>query len=344
MDHAHDQQRFLKVPAWAGSDASDIQDEYHWAERHLAEIFAPLPPVLAAIAACDPLAPLDPGALAGRHKLAAVLGCSVASTFVGTGARDVFGTLCRAYLKPDACVALAQPCPSWMMDEVLAAGARYVDVGCDWNMSIRVEALARVLEDQDIAMVVLADPNPISGVRLPDEVRALAKLNQTLWVLDHTFSSWSTGAGPDGAVSIRDLSLQAGITSLPAAVMTGESNCIEGCWRVHPACAVAAPAMAMMMAMLDHTESIDRHVHDTTALHIELGERLGQLEGVHVSEPGGLALMVHSLAEVPGELARRLGDDVSATWSSDHTWHGRLRLHVKSPESATQILETLRKS
>jgi histidinol-phosphate/aromatic aminotransferase/cobyric acid decarboxylase-like protein len=179
-------------------------------------------------------------------------------------------------------------------------------------------------------------------VGLPESVRALAKSNQALWVLDHTFSSWSTVALPDRTVSIRDLSLQAGIPSLPVAVMTGESDCIEGCWRVHPTCAVAAPAMALTMSLLDNTASIDTQLQEATACHIELGERLANRDGFQVSEPAGPALMVHSLAESPGDLARRLGDGVSAAWSSDHTWHGRLRLHVKSMESVDQILETLR--
>ena len=341
MDHAHDSQRFLKVPFWAASEISPETADSQWQDQALAHVFPPSTTALAAVEACAPLAPVDPGARDIRRRMADLTGRTLASSFVGTGARDVFGTLCRAYLKPGARVVVAQPSPMWMTAEVLATGAVYVDVGCDWNMSIRRDALERVLADQDIQMVVLADPNPITGVCLPESVRALATSHEALWVMDHTFSPWSDTPISGRGVSIRDLSLQAGVPSLPVATMVGEEDCIEGCWRVHPTCSVAAPARALARGLLGVTDAIDAHLAALSDRHIRLGEGLAKIAGIAVSEPGGPALMVHNMHEAASVLAQRLGDSISATWSSDHTWHGRLRLHAAASEAVNAAVETL---
>ncbi len=99
-----------------------------------------------------------------RNALASRARVRASRVYVGLDGDTVLCRVLQAVLEPGARVALALPTAADHVRQVLAVGASYIDMGCDFRFVPRQDRLERLLADEAVGAVLLATPNPLSGV------------------------------------------------------------------------------------------------------------------------------------------------------------------------------------
>lgn len=261
---------------------------------------APSPSVADAVRRADPFGTSRADAL--TTIWAASLGLDPASAVVAPGRDAGLAVLLACLLGPEDVVALAGPVDPALQRAILLPGARWVDVGRDFEWSLQSGALDRVLADQAAKVCVFCRPGPLG---LP--LDALGLVERALGagltvVVDEEYLAWAPSdaasavalmaAHPDRLIVLRGMP-EAGLGPLTPALLVGPR------WspRLRSAIPQELPdaALAGALAALAEPVSLAAAARAAVSARDALAARLGADRALHVASSAGPRLLVKRL-------------------------------------------------
>mgnify|MGYP003917427951 CR=1 FL=1 len=294
-----------------------------------------------------------------RDAIAKAHECDVGQIFPRPSMDALLAPLLRAFVGAEDHVALAAPCHPAFPRQVLAQGARYVDVGRDRHWNLQHDALERLLDDGALRALICGRPDLPSGTMTPLSALRQALHRGLLVIVDETQLAYSDAlAGlarplnPRSRSALRLFSEEdvpthalfvlrriVGLAPGDMLYVYGEVESVAALWAIDPLASISAPLAAAAWLVLDHSAQVRREVIGRTTTRSELKRALSDLDGFEVANSEAASLMVRHLGTEGKRLSELLEVRGLKVASSAHpSWRDAIALSIPLAESVERVI------
>jgi histidinol-phosphate/aromatic aminotransferase/cobyric acid decarboxylase-like protein len=359
VDERHASQRFLDEPAWARGQRPERRPGSGLDLSDVSGLVPATDIVRRAARNVSPLSMTRPSAWMLRDAIAKAQGLEVGQIFPRSTIDRVLAPIIRTFVGPGDHVGLASPCRPAFVRQVLAQGARYVDVGRGSDWAMQHDALERVLSDRGLHAVILGRPDVPTGTLTPLSAFHQALHAGLLVIADETQLAYADpSAGLPRTISPRadsaltlfrdaDLPTQGLIVlrSIPGVgpgemlYAVGEVETMARVWSVDAVATLSAPLAAAAWLALDHTAVARRTIVQRCAVRSELRTAIHAIEGFEAFASGAPCLMVRRPGTEGGQLRDALAKaGLGVAHSSHPSWRDAVALGVPLPDSLPRVV------
>jgi len=310
--------------------------------------YGPSPKVLAALAsyAYYHIYP-DPAQRRVREAVARYAGVSPEQVILGNGSDELLALVCTMFVSPgDAVVNVP---PTFGMYEFLArvSEARLVQVPRKEDFSLDLPAVETALA-QGAKLLFLASPNNPTGDPVPREHLERLLQQGSIVVLDEAYAEFSGESAVDlvqardNLIVVRTFSKWAGLAGLRAGYAVFPPSLVDIAWKVKVPYSLSAAAERAVLASLEDSDLLKRHVGLIVAERERMRERLAQIPWLRPfpSEANFI------LCEVRGLEARKVRDElrrkgIFVRHFDIPVLRNCLRISVGKPEHTDRLVDAL---
>lgn len=310
--------------------------------------YGPSPKVVAALASYPyyHIYP-DPAQRRVRDAVARYVGVSPEQVVLGNGSDELLALVCTMFVSPGDIVVNAPP--TFGMYEFLArvAEARLVEAPRKEDFSLDVAAVEAAL-DQGAKLLFLASPNNPTGDSLPREHLERLLRHGSIVVLDEAYAEFSGESAVDlvhsrdNLIVVRTFSKWAGLAGLRAGYAVFPPSLVDIAWKVKVPYSLSAAAERAVLASLDDSGLLKRHVGLIVAERERMRELLAQVSWLrpYPSEANFI------LCEIRGLDARKVRDElrrkgVFVRYFDLPALRNCLRISVGKPEHTDRLVDAL---
>jgi histidinol-phosphate aminotransferase len=350
MDEPYATHRFLQTPPWSSEPSNKL--EFDGIDLTQARIcLSPEEDVRKAVAKVDPFESWDPEARNLREHLAEAHGLDAQNVIPGRNPADLYRAVCRASLAAEDIVALA--CPTWscLTQEVLASGARYVDLGRDQNMALQKSSLERVLEDELPKMVVFSRPAVPAATVDPMRCVQETLVTSCLVVVDETYIDYAQTTSAAGLFQNPEIPTER-LVVLRRIPATGhhhvgyaliEPSMAERLWRIRPHCDLSPISEAIALASIRTSEEVRQRITKRCEVRETLRQKLLDMGRFFVPHSKGPCLLVKDAQHSAKELADALAQSGLLVGYSPHpSMHEAISLAIPEADELESTLLAFR--
>lgn len=365
VDERYASQRFLEEPEWAGGQRPDRRPGPGLDLSDLSGLVHATDVVRRAARNVSPLSMTKPSAWMLRDAIAKAQGFEAGQIFPRATMDLLLAPIIRAFVGADDQVALVSPCRPEFTRQILAQGARYVDVGrsSDWEM--QHDALERVVGDGKLRATILGRPDIPTGTMSPLSAVQQALHAGLLVIVDETALAYSDPVSglprvmrpradsaltlfedddlpTDGLIVLRAIP---GVGPGQMLYAVAETKTLTKVWSVDAVASLVAPLAAAAWLALDHTAEARRTIVARSNVRSELRTAIHALPGFEASAGGAPCVMVRR----PGTDGAALRDALAAAGvivahSSHPSWRDGVALGLPLADSLERVVAAFAKA
>jgi histidinol-phosphate aminotransferase len=294
----------------------------------------------------------EPQAQAVKQGLRRVMGIDERfELLLGNGSDEIIQILAMAVAGEGR--AIMAPEPSFVMYKMVASFCRldYIGVPLDSQFDLDLAAMVEQIEQQQPALIFLAQPNnPTGNLFSVEKIRRICEVSTGLVVVDEAYTAFTEADSLsllndyENLVVMRTLS-KVGLAGLRLGLLVGRSQWIGEFEKLRLPYNINVLTQASAEFALAHFEVFEQQTAQLRAARSDLFAALGQMPGLQVfpSEANfllvrvreGSAIEVHEQLKQAGVLVKKLD-------GSHPALAGCLRINVSSPQENVQLLEALK--
>lgn len=289
----------------------------------------------------------DPAQRRVREAVARYAGVSPEQVILGNGSDELLSLVCTMFVSPGDIVVNAPP--TFGMYEFLArvSEAHLVEAPRKEDFSLDLPALERALA-QGAKLLFLASPNNPTGNSVPREDLERLLQQGSVVVLDEAYAEFSGESAVDlvhawdNLIVVRTFSKWAGLAGLRAGYAVFPPSLVDIAWKVKVPYSLSAAAERAVLASLEDSDLLKRHVGLIVAERERMRELLARIPWVrpYPSEANFI------LCEVCGLDAKKVRDGlcqkgIFVRYFDVPALRNCLRISVGRPEHTDRLIQAL---
>ena len=225
-----------------------------------------------------------------RQALAERLGCEPDYLLLGNGSNELTHTLGLCLIEPGVSVVLPTPMFSLYTTVVNLFGGTPISVPPRPDLHFDVPAIRDAVEMHRPSLTVVTTPNNPTGLSIPlHDVESIVAASDGFVVIDEAYVEFSEEESAyrvlqkyPNLILVRTLSKAYGLAGLRLGYLIAHPDVIREFMKARLPFMIDRLSETVGLAILEHSELIDRHVQDLKRERIRMANAMKQLEGVEV--------------------------------------------------------------
>jgi len=294
----------------------------------------------------------DPEAVLVRKALESVLSLPFEQTVLGNGSDEIIDLLIRIFCKPQEDSIMIMR-PTYGAYRVFADinNVNVIDVQLNEDFSLNMDKILETIKEKSPKLIFICSPNnPTGNVYALDQIKEIAKANDSITVVDEAYSDFDIGfQSAVGLINkypnlcvMRTLSKAWGIAGARVGILVADKLIRDTVVKVKPPYNVSVLAQRAALESLQASDKIKSIRDEIIDSRIYLEKEVSRLAFVHQVIPTRTNFILIRVADAD-RLYHYLMEHGVIVRNRTHEPHlkGVLRITVGSKEENKKLLEAL---
>jgi histidinol-phosphate aminotransferase len=293
----------------------------------------------------------DPFQVELRSRLAATLGLSPESVFVGAGSDEIIDLLIRLLCEPSKdTVAVLEPTYGVYRVAAEVSNIRVVAIELDDNFQLNVPVVLNALPDTTKLLFLCSPNNPTGNLLKREDILSLCEKTRAVVVVDQAYVEFAEPAGNvadvvsrhPNLVVLRTMSKAWGLAGIRLGYCIGDPTIVSYLLRIKSPYNISVSTSRLAIESLDKADFLMRSIEIVKSERRRVTKELSSLQMISHVYPSEANFLLAQFVQAESVYRFLLGKGIIVRRRSEPRLHNCLRITVGSPGDNDTLLKALK--